>query len=79
MVDPVAVGDLGWAGSSGEAFGVGGTGGVEGGLAGIVDRAGGRVVDRGGGVSADPGMAVDVVVLGEEPIAECPGGRQARK
>ena len=69
------VGDLGWAGSSGEALRVGGSGGVEGLLTGGVDRAGGREVDRGWGVPADPGMAVDVVVLGEEPVAERPCGR----
>ena len=54
-------------------------GGVEGVLAGGVDRAGGREVHRGGGVPADPGMAVDVVVLGKEPVAEHPGGRQVRE
>jgi hypothetical protein len=79
LVDPAVVGDLGWAGSPGEALGVGGAGGVEGVLAGLVDGAGGREVDRGRGVPADPGMAVDVVVLGEEPVAERPGGLQVRE
>ena len=32
---------------------------------------GGAVVDGGGGVQPDPGMAVLVVVVGEEQVAEC--------
>jgi hypothetical protein len=48
---------------------------VEGLLTGGVDRASGGEVDRGRGVPADPGMTVDVVVLGEEPVAERPRGR----
>lgn len=46
---------------------------LEGHGAGVVDRAVGALVDRGGRVPADPGVVVDVVVLGEEPVAEGPG------
>jgi hypothetical protein len=50
-----------------EAVGVGGVGGVEGGLALGADLGRGAEVDRRGGVQPDPGVAVLVVVVAEEP------------
>jgi hypothetical protein len=49
-----------------------GVGAVEGALAVGSDLGGGAEVDRGGGVHADPGVAVFVVVGGEESFAERP-------
>lgn len=46
---------------------------VEGGLTVCPDLGRGVEVDRGGGVHADPGVAVFVVVGGEEPLAEPAG------
>ena len=57
--------------SSAEPVGPGGEGAVEDELAAGLDGPGGAVVDRGRGVQADPGMAVLVVVVGEEQVAEC--------
>jgi hypothetical protein len=37
---------------------------------GLADLAVGSEVDGRGGVQSDPGVAVDVVVVGEEPLAE---------
>ena len=54
-----------------EPLGVLGVGAVEGALAVGSDLGGGAEVDRGGRVHADPGVAVFVVVGGEEPLAEC--------
>lgn len=48
-------------------------GGVEGGLAVCLDLIGGPEVDRRRGVEPDPGMAMVVVVVGEESLAEGPG------
>ena len=56
-----------------EAFGAGGVGSVQGGLALGADLGGGAVVDAGGGVQPDPGMAVLVVVVGEELLGERAG------
>ena len=72
LVDPY----LGWQGRgervpSAEPVGPGGEGAVEDELAAGLDGPGGAVVDRGRGVQADPGMAVLVVVVGEEQVAEC--------
>lgn len=53
-----------------EPFRSGRVGGVEGLLAQCTDVAGGAVVNRGGGVQPDPGVAVFVVVVAEEPLAE---------
>nr|WP_261576244.1 hypothetical protein [Frankia gtarii] len=44
-------------------------GAVEGGLAVGLDLVGGAEVDRGGGVERDPGMAMVMVVGGEETLA----------
>jgi len=44
--------------SSGEAGGVRGVGGVQGGGALGADLDGGSVVDRGGCVKADPGLSI---------------------
>ena len=56
-----------------ESFGVGGVGGVEDGLAVGADGGGAAVVDVGGGVQGDAGVAVVVVVVVEEPVAEGSG------
>ena len=55
-----------------ESVGVGGVGGVEGTGPFGADLDGGAVVERGGGVEADAGVAVLVVVVGEERFAEGP-------
>jgi hypothetical protein len=47
-----------------------GVGAVEGVLAACADLGGGAEVDRGGRVHADPGVAMLVVVGGEEPVTE---------
>ena len=57
--------------SAGDQVGPGGEGVVEDLLAAGLYGPGGAVVDRGRGVQADPGMAVLVVVVGEEDVAEC--------
>ena len=62
-----------WCWAAGEPFGVRGVGRVEGDLAGVVDGGGGAEVDRRRGVPADPGVAMDVVVLGEESVTERSG------
>jgi hypothetical protein len=49
-----------------EPFGVGVIGSVQDDGPGVADVAGAAVVDVGGGVQADPGMAMIVVVPGEE-------------
>ena len=56
---------------------VGLVGGVEGGAALGADLVGGAVVDRGWGVPADPGVAVLVVVVVEERLAEGTGVGEA--
>ena len=57
-----------------EPFRVGGVGGGEVVRPGGLDGLGTAVVDIGGGVQAQPGMAVFLVVPGEEDLAVCPGG-----
>ena len=49
-----------------ETFRVRGSGGVEAGLSGVVDGAGGAEVRRGRGVPADPRMPVILSVGGEQ-------------
>jgi hypothetical protein len=62
---------------------VGLVGGDQGDVTGVVDSGRGAEVNRGGGVPADAGMAVDVVVLGEEPFQVlpciCQGGKGFRE
>ena len=65
--------DLGRLGSVGEAFGMLLEGSVQGDGAGVVDLAVGAVMDRCGCVPADPRVAVDVIIFGEEPVTEDPG------
>ena len=65
--------DFGWLGPSRESCGMGLERPVQRRGAGVVDPAVGAVVDRGWRVPADSRMVMDVVVLGEEPVAECPG------
>ena len=69
----VASGIRGGAGSSAESFGAGGVGGVENDLALRADGGGAAVVDVGGGVEPDAGVAVLVVVVIEERVAEPSG------
>jgi hypothetical protein len=54
-----------------------GVGAVEGGLTAGAHLGGGVEVDRCRGVHADPGMAVLVVVVSEELVAEFPRIGQA--
>ena len=60
-----------------EAVGVGGVGVVEDGLALGADGVGSSVVDVGWGVEADAGVAVLVVVVGEELVDEGSGSGEA--
>ena len=71
-VDPGDVGDLGCLWWSAESVGVGGVGVVEDGLAVCADGVVVAAVDAGGGVVADAGVAVVVVVVGEERVDEGP-------
>jgi hypothetical protein len=64
LVDPGLLGDSWWHWAAGEPFWVRGVGRVEGDLAGLVDGAGGAEVDRRRRMPSDPGMAMNVVVLG---------------
>ncbi len=73
LVDPGRLGQVGWPGPAGEAFGVFGVGLVEGGLALGADLLGGAEVHGCGGVHPDPGMAVFVIVGCEECVAERAG------
>jgi hypothetical protein len=57
----------------GEPLGVLSVNAVEGGLAVGLDLGRGVEVDRGRRVHADPGVAVVVVVGGEEPLADRAG------
>ena len=57
---------------SAESVGVGGVGVVEEGLAVCADGVVVAAVDAGGGVVADAGVAVVVVVVGEERVDEGP-------
>ena len=58
---------------AGQRGGGGGVGRVQGELALSADLAGGAVVDAGGGVQPDAGVAVLVVVVGEELLGERAG------
>jgi len=72
------IGDFGWSGTSGEAFGASGPGGVQGGLPGVVDRAGRcRSAPKPLCAIRSRGMPVYVVVLGEESVGEFAGLDQA--
>ena len=70
MVVPGLVKVSRWCWSAGESLWVGGVGRIEGDPAGIVDGGGGAEVERRWGMPCDPGVAVGVVVLGEESFAE---------
>src|SRR3546814_25750 len=72
-VDPFGLGDLGCAWRPAESFGTCGVGGIEDDLAGGSDLVGAAVVNVGGGVEPDAGVAVVVVVVLEERVAERPG------
>ncbi len=72
-VDPGDVGDWWCGGWSAEAVGFEGVGVVEDGLAVGSDGVVVAVVDAGGGVVADAGVAVVVVVVGEELVDEVRG------
>src|SRR3546814_2877612 len=56
-----------------ESFGSCGVGGIEDDLAGGSDLVGAAVVNVAGGVEPDAGVAVVVVVVLEERVAERPG------
>src|SRR3546814_20231808 len=72
-VGPCCLGDPGGGGWWSESFGAGGVGSVEDGLASGSDGGVAAVVDVGGGVEPDAGVAVVVVVVSEEPVAERAG------
>ncbi len=70
LVDPGGDRQFGRCGGlEDESLGVGGVGGAEGGGAGGLDGSGAVVVDVGGGIQAEAGVAVLVVVPGEEVLA----------
>src|SRR6266581_9286205 len=73
LVDPGRAGHLGCGGAAGEAPRVRGAGGVQHGLASVLDRVRGADMDRVRGVQPDPGMPVLVVVIGKEHAAERAG------
>ena len=73
LVDPRHLGQCGWSGPAGEAFGMLGVGLVEGGLALGADLLGGAEVHGCWGVHPDPGVPVFVVVGDEESVAERAG------
>src|SRR5271169_2384345 len=73
LVDPGRAGHLGCPGVAGEAPRVRGAGGVQYGLALVLDRGCGADVHRVRGVQPYPGMPVLVVVIGEESTAERAG------
>src|SRR2546428_8789991 len=76
LVDPGdggQLGGLGWVAD--EAFGVGGVGGVEDGLAVGADSWSSAVVDVGGGGEADSGVAGRRAVLAGRTGAQSGGGR----
>ena len=71
LVDPDGIGDgLRRWGTPDETFGVCSVGDIESGLAGLVDARNQTVVDAGGCHHADAGVAVLVVVPGEEVVAK---------
>jgi hypothetical protein len=70
LVDPGDVGHVGYLGWPAEAVGLGGVDVVEDGLAVPADGVVVAVVDTGWGVVADAGVAVVVVVVGEELVGE---------
>src|SRR5712691_10568955 len=73
LVDPGRAGHLGCPGAAGEAPRVRGAGGVQHGLALVLDRGRGADMYRVRGVQRYPGMPVLVVVIGEEHAAERAG------
>src|ERR1700712_2120035 len=73
LVDPCLLGQARRDGAATEPLGVLGMGAVQSRLAPCPNLRRGPEVDRGGGVHADPGVAVLVVVGGEEPAAELAG------
>ena len=73
LVDPCRAGHLGCCGAAGEAPLVRGVGGVQHGLAFVLDRGRGADMHRVRGVQRYPGMPVLVVVIGEEHAAERAG------
>ena len=75
MVDPVLVGHGRGSWPSAEPFGVGVVGRGQGGLPGLVDRAGGAEMHRGGRVLRYARMVMNVVVFVEESGAELAGVR----
>ena len=76
FVDPDLGLDSWWSWSASEAFGVLAPGPLEGSCALLVDVVVGVEVHGCRCVPADPGVAVDVVVLGEEAFAELLGLRE---
>ena len=73
LVDPRRAGQFGCPGAAGEALWVRGAGRVQHGLAFLLDGRRGADVHRVRGVQPYPGMAVLVVVVGEERTAERAG------
>src|SRR5579862_536723 len=73
LVDPGRAGHSGCRGAAGEAAGVRGAGGVQHGLAFVLDRGRGADMHRVRGMQPYPGMPVLVVVIGEEHAAERAG------
>ena len=73
LVDPRLLGQARRSGPAGEPLGGLRVSAVEGGLPTGLDLGHGVEVDRRGGVHADPGMAMLVVVGGEEPLTERTG------
>src|SRR6266849_924289 len=73
LVDPGRDGHLGCPGVAGEAPRVRGAGGVQHGLAFVLDRGRGADMHRVRGMQPYPGMPVLMVVIGEEHAAERAG------
>ncbi len=74
MVDPGWTGQRRWLwGLADEPLGMRGVDAVQGLLAGGPDLLGAAVVHVGWGQQPDPGVAVGVVVVGEERAGERPG------
>jgi hypothetical protein len=74
-VDPEGIGDPGCLGRGPEPVGSCCAGGVEDALAFLPDDLSQAEVDVGGGVESDARVPVFIVVVLEEPFAECPGRR----
>ena len=73
LVDPGRTGHLGCPGAAGEALRVRGAGGVQHGLALVLNRGRGADMDRVRGVQPDPGMPVIMIIVIEECTAERAG------